>query len=317
MYHGQSNYSDYINGNYSGVPISEVEQTLRAAAYTFTALTGLIGNTIVLIIFYQSPSLRVPVNYHLINIAIVDIITCLSRQIFNIIGVVTNGWPYGKDWCDINGFMQTLCYLLTVMSLLAIAVSRYMVIVHRRSVSHKQVCITIIIIWIYSLVHSLLPIIKWNRYFYHKKEFACVPDYKYELTYPLFCVIADFLIPQIIINYCYLKIYLIARNNSLKVFNKSARLDKIRYNVKLTRNMFYVFLAFLICYIPYSISMLFISPFGIEFPAWYIWFCGWLVNLNSSINPILYYFIFRRFRQLYIAMLCKCNCKIAPEVSLR
>lgn len=307
----------YITGNYSGITLSNVDQGVRASAYVFTSVTGILGNTFVLIIFFRTPALRVPVNFYLINIAIIDITTCVFRQTINIIGILTRGWPYGKDWCDFNGFIQTLFYLLTVMSLLAIAISRYMVIVYRRAVSRKQVFISIFIIWIYSLVHCFLPILKWNRYYYHKHEFACLPDYKYEISYPLYCVIVDFLIPMICINWCYTKIYLTARNHSLKVFTRSLRLDKVRYNVKLTRNMFYVFIAFVVCYLPYSISMLFILPIGISLPSWYIWLSGWLVNLNSSVNPILYYFTFRRFRKLYHSMLCECDWKILPEAKTR
>ena len=310
-------YSQYINGNYSGIHLSKFDQGVRASAYIFTSITGIIGNTLVLIIFYRTPALRVPVNYYLINIAVIDICTCVFRQSINVIGILTRGWPYGKGWCDLNGFIQTLFYLLTVMSLLAIAISRYMVIVYRRAVSKKQVGISIAIIWIYSLIHCFLPILKWNRYFYHKHEFACLPDYKYEISYPLYCVIADFLIPMICINWCYARIYLTTRNHSLKLFKRSIRLEKNRYNVKLTRNMFYVFIAFVVCYLPYSISMLFILPIGISLPSWYIWLSGWLVNLNSSVNPVLYYFIFRRFRKLYNSMLCQCNWKIVPEATIR
>ncbi|XP_072037289.1 allatostatin-A receptor-like [Amphiura filiformis] len=88
----------------------------------------------------------------------------------------------------------------------------------------------------------------------------------------------------------------------------SERTRQIRQRqIIITRNMFYVVLAFIVCLTPYAICLVFPDLNGQLYAAAF-------VSANSCINPFLYGFKHPHFGDVFKALL-KCQCGQVPERS--
>lgn len=68
---------------------------------------------------------------------------------------------------------------------------------------------------------------------------------------------------------------------------------------KSTLNAFYVFLLFLLCYLPHLISRVILAIFKVQSSTVTAYYAtGTLVIFNSSLNPVIYYWRYREIRSL-------------------
>ncbi|EDV22894.1 uncharacterized protein TRIADDRAFT_58576 [Trichoplax adhaerens] len=288
--------------------------TIRVAAYSVIGVISILGNLLVLIAFYREKSLRIPTNYLIINLAITDILNGIFKDTFIILGTLTNLHIRYKAFCDFDGFMQILLYLLTIYSLLATAIFRYLVIIHSygKKITVRVVKITVAIIWTYSLAISLSPVLGWNRYVYQRIESACLPDWLYPAgrSYVMYAFITDSIIPLSLLGICYLCIYIFIRRNAKRFMvnikkiqpdslNRSLLRKSIKKEIEITKKMFFVYLVFVICYFPYTIVVFILAPSGVAVPPVAFFIVGFLVNANSAVNPFVYAVIYKSIRKAY------------------
>ncbi|EDV22727.1 uncharacterized protein TRIADDRAFT_951, partial [Trichoplax adhaerens] len=284
-------------------------------AYVILLIATVVGNCMVIAAFFINRSLRTIFNSLLFNLALVDLFAGIFRIGFITLslGTIHNGsWPYGPTLCNINGLVHSVAFSANVHTLMTIAIFRYLVVVRYRKdwITRNTVIVVISLIWIYSLLLGFLPIIGWNRYHYQPYEYTCLPDWYRGKSYSIFLTIADFLIPMLVLCYCYLAIYNFIKKNSqrIRAFSingNEAALQQIIHREtkregKVSRGMFIIFLAFVICFAPYSICMFLLKPvFNIELNRGLVFFCGFMANVNSLLNPIIYAILYKRFRQAY------------------
>ena len=211
-----------VDDNATSFAIPQSSLILRATAYLILGIVTLIGNIIVLYVFHKHRKLlRIPSNIFIINLSISDILNGLGKDMFFAMAYYNNGWTFGEALCRFNGFMQTICYLVTVFTLLAIGICRYLVIVHSygKIITTKIVIIIIACIWVYSILDALMPIFGWNRYIYQPYEFACLPDYLSVsgASYIWFGLIFDTIIPLVILGLCYAVIFAVIIKNAYRM----------------------------------------------------------------------------------------------------
>ena len=300
-------------------PYTPEESLARTIAYICILIPALFLNTVVIICFYKDCELRCTFNLFILNMAITDLMTAIFRMGFNVFTIATiRGWiwPYSWGLCQLNGYLQGIVQTSNMLTLLLMAVFRYIAVVQskRHLVTNLSVLCAIGISWILSMIEPLLPIIGWNRYIYNALEIACFPDWLYEKGFPIFIMLLIFAIPLLVMAYCYSSIYWTIKKNSKRVrtmsgsgLSKAALLKIAHREAKVTRTMFIIFATFLICFGPYVVCI------TILFPLFSIWvgkdvafFCGWMANFNSVVNPIIYPFLNDRFKKSYHDLFCQC-----------
>ncbi|RDD42734.1 Melanopsin-B [Trichoplax sp. H2] len=297
-------------------PFISLQSHVPFIAYVILLIATVVGNCMVIAAFFINRSLRTIFNSLLFNLALVDLFAGIFRIGFITLslGTIHNGsWPYGPTLCNINGLVHSVAFSANVHTLMTIAIFRYLVVVRYRKdwITRNTVIVVISLIWIYSLLLGFLPIIGWNRYHYQPYEYTCLPDWYRGKSYSIFLTIADFLIPMLVLCYCYLAIYNFIKKNSQRIRafsingNEAALQQIIHRETKVTQAMFIIFITFVACVAPYAICIfIMLSIFHIWVGAHVAFFCGYMVNLNSAINPILYAIFYKHFRASFYRLCC-------------
>ena len=189
--------------------------------------------------------------------------------------------------------------LASFCSVLALTVDRFLAIhLHLRYqelVTHKRVVAMVISIWMFSVFLSL--------------SLLWLPHYLFLLVYSVFNV-ACILLTTIV--YC--KIFLILRRhkNQIQALQMHVVLEAPQNNnmanfasvQKSAFSAFYVYLVFLICYLPITVVSLFDIIHGPSLATFksYLFACT-LVFLNSSLNPVIYCWKMRHVRRAIMDIL--------------
>lgn len=112
--------------------------------------------------------------------------------------------------------------MTSIGTLTAIAIERYIIIsrsLHGQILTAKVSVIIIILIWSYSLIQALPPLIGWNRYIVEHPGIACsldwqTPDYHHS-TFIAYIFIIGYILPIFIMSYCYIRVIYILRKASI------------------------------------------------------------------------------------------------------
>ena len=255
----------------------------------FSAYTAIMLNILTIHAIRKTSSLPKPLKTLLLSLAVSDLGIGLLAQPLYIAWMVTHAN------FTFNAFyvIQLTFTVASFSTVVAISVDRFLAIhLHLRYqelVTHKRVVAVVISIWTLSLLFP--PLIS---YLNLKK-----PLYVVRVVIFGFC----FIITGII--YC--RMYFTARHhaNQIQVFQmqvaQNNQIESAAKKRKSAISMFYVYLVFLVCYLPdycVSVAWLIILP---STALWSLWvYSLTLVFLNSSLNPVIYGWKMRHVRHAMI-----------------
>ncbi|XP_054624719.1 melanopsin-A-like isoform X2 [Dunckerocampus dactyliophorus] len=128
-------------------------------------ITGILGNFLVIYAFCRSQSLRTPSNIFIINLAITDFFMCLTQTPTFFITSMHKRWVFGKKGCELYAFCGALFGICSMMTLMVIAVDRYVVITKPLAslgaMSRRKALSIMAATWLYSMGWSLPPFFGW------------------------------------------------------------------------------------------------------------------------------------------------------------
>lgn len=124
------------------------------ALYTTVACIGAIGNLFVIAAVVRNPQMRTPRNYFIINLAMSDLLMCVLTVPFTLYYVLNTFWGLGSTACRIVASAQGVNIFVSAMSITAIGLDRYWVILFPTKTQQQRlvvvVCFTFI--WILSFL---------------------------------------------------------------------------------------------------------------------------------------------------------------------
>ena len=142
-----------------------------AACCILIAVVAVVGSSLVCFAILANKNLRSnPTNLFLLSLAISDLLTAILTMPFEIEFLFLQGvWKHGKIMCVTFITAYLITVLTSIFTLLAISVDRFMSLKDplRRFRSAEfatqaRAVIIISIIWIYSIIWALLPIMGWR-----------------------------------------------------------------------------------------------------------------------------------------------------------
>ena len=264
----------------------------------FLTYTAFMLNIVTIYALHKTSTMPNTLKTLLLSLACSDVAVGLFSQplyTFFLINWLRLDNP-GCNIQQVRTISSTLFSGASFLGVVAVSVDRFLAVhLHLRYqelVTHRRVVIVVIVIWVYNAFLSLM--ILWG---------------------PLGTLdvvgMINFAFSFIITLVVYIRIYLTMRRHknhiqSMQIRNEaqSEEIKNFTVLIKSTVGIFYVYLVFLICYLPYLICKTVLQIYGpsIVLKKLYLYSLTF-VYLNSSLNPVIYCWKMKHIRHAIIDIL--------------
>ena len=187
---------------------------------------------------------------------------------------------------------STLFTTASFLGVVAVSVDRFLAVhLHLRYqelVTHRRVVVVVVSIWVYSAFVSLM--ILWETFNTRELINTILAALGFIITFVV-----------------YIRIYQTVRRHKNQIQSMQSE-EKKNFTVlmKSTVGIIYVYLVFLICYLPYLICMAVIGIYGSSIALKKLFLCSvTLMYLNSSLNPVIYCWKMKHIRHAIMEILRK------------
>ena len=266
----------------------------------FLTHTSIMLNVVTIYAIYKTSAIAKTLKTLLLSLACSDVAVGLFSEPLYIFSLI-NWLRLDNTGCNYQQVATILSYLFSTASFLgvvAVSVDRFLAVhLHLRYqelVTHKRVVVVVISKWLYSAFISFM-------------RFWGLPG-----TQQLINSVAltlSFIVTLVV----YIRIYFTVRRHKNQIHSMQvqevAHSDEIKNFIvllKSTVGIFYVYLVFLICYLPFFICKAVIRIYGSSTALKQFFFYSLtLIYLNSSLNPVIYCWKMRHVRQAIVNILRK------------
>ncbi|XP_067890853.1 C-X-C chemokine receptor type 2-like [Heterodontus francisci] len=307
-------YEDYPSIDYATIPCSLVINgnwinITIAVVYSLVCFLAVTGNMVVMVVILYNCRTISSIDIYLLHLAVADLLFAVTLPFWAVDAI--SGWVFGDAMCKIISILQEVNFYSGILLLACISIGRYLAIVYSTQ-THKQkrpflinlVCAGV---WVLAIILSLPVLYKAEYIPLYSSRIMCYEILEGEsaetwrITARLWWQFIGFLIPLLVMIFCYsVTIQKLCRT---KGFQKQ----------KAMKVIIVVVLAFLICWLPYNITV-FIDTLmrsklidetcdmrnHIDRALSATQILGFL---HSCINPILYAFIGVKFRRNLVNLL--------------
>ena len=243
----------------------------KTFAYCLLLVVSLAGNILIGIIVYKEKALRTPINILIVNMAISDLLFSIIH--FPALSVRLNTashWlpsgPLGLALCRLRYFAIDVSIVVSVQSLVLIAVDRFVAVVfplRPSQISSKQCRLFILVIWIVAMAVSCPNLTTW-KFVENPEGLVCQRKWNEKFResssfniYALVAIIVFMYVPLVLIAILYFSIAVRIKSQKIpgepSVNARKQRLKRERSVVKMSVAIVF---AFAVCWLPFSIVLL-------------------------------------------------------------
>ena len=297
----------------------EIPQALYVVDFSVNAVSSIaaiIGNALIIVALRKISLIQLHSVFKafLFNLALADLCVGLIVQPLYISAVLMAMYGYHEA----SRILGALFYLanwyfpnISVFFLTAIALDRLLALHFERRYRHlvtfRRVAIALVFLWVLKLAETLIIIFDY-------RIFNVQANVGLGICLPL-------------ITFCYLKIYFTLRRHDISVRNtfplqnlrgtcpteyasaRKSNFNLMRYK-RTVYNMLYVYAAFVLCFLPLFCVMIVSQTRGVDRATKLVQFSGvTLIYINSSLNPLLYFWKIREIRRVVRRTLSGVFCK--------
>ena len=270
---------------------------------SFLSYTAIMLNIVTIHAIRKASSLPDTLKTLLLNLAVTDVGVGLIVQSIYTSLLVKWSQQNGEDCNFRYAFViisSTFC-LASFLGVVAISVDRFLAIhLHLRYqelVTHKRVVAVVISIWLLSVIFPV--VVLWLLSDMYSLLTFCLGIFGLVLT-----------------TLVYIRIYLTTRRHKNQIqalqvqdLGENKEMAGFARLVKSAVGIFYVYLVFLICYLPFLICLVATEIYGPSIPL-KSWFFSSLtfIFLSSSLNPVIYCWKMRHIRHAIMNILRNMPC---------
>lgn len=187
--------------------------TLLVFGLIFTL--GVLGNSMVITVLARNKpgKPRSTTNIFILNLSIADLSYLLFCIPFQSTIYMMPTWVLGAFICKFIHYFFTVSMLVSIFTLSAMSVDRYIAIVHSRKSSSIRVArhalIGVLVIWVLSLAMAS-PIMYYQNIFHtldnHTFCWEVWPDQNQKKVYVVCTFVFGYVLPLLLITFCYAKV---------------------------------------------------------------------------------------------------------------
>lgn len=323
--------------------------TFLAVTMIIIAILAIVFNSIVVYAFIAYRKLRTSAtNYFVISLAISDLLTSGLVTTFKA-ETSLKKWTHGEFMCNVYTTMYLLAVPSTVINLCAFTVDRFLVLRmplrYNSFMPPKRAALIISCLWIYAITWACLPVMGWKLSPGQPSVqgdfclFSTVPTYNITVN------IVNFLLPMIFMAIFWSFIYSIVHQHRKRVLkierslslntndssnssnninangeghamthlapkNERRERKRIRRNVRGCRYLGFIVVLFYFCWLPYVTASM-IGNLWRWYKIPYVLYDSLLALgfMNSALNPFLYPFHDKHFKEAFRDMWNKLRSK--------
>ncbi|KAM3937951.1 melanopsin-B-like isoform 2-T2 [Leptodactylus fuscus] len=273
---------------------------------------GVVGNLLVLYAFYSNKKLRTPPNFFIMNLAVSDLLMSATQAPVCFLNSFNRQWILGGIACNVYAFCGALFGITSMMTLLAIAIDRYLVITRPlQSIqwsSKKRTMQVILLVWLYSLMWSMAPLLGWSSYVPEGLMISCTWDYvtstSANKSYTMMLCCFVFFIPLIVIFHCYLLMFLAIRSTSRNVQKlascgrQTVLSSSMKNEWKMAKIAFVIIIVYVLSWSPYAcVTLIAWAGYGKSLTPYTKTVPAVIAKASAIYNPIIYGIIHPKYRE--------------------
>nr|APC23841.1 octopamine receptor 2 [Platynereis dumerilii] len=329
-------------------PVPSWVTALKAVPMTFIMVAAVFGNLLVIISVFRFERLRIIANSFIVSLAFADLVVAVLVMPFNAIQELAGQWMFGRIMCDIFNANDVLFSTASLVHLCCISMDRYIAIMdpyhYESRITKKAVALMLTLTWTVSSLISHIPIhLGWYTTKEQKEQLESNTHQCTFIVNKVYAMISSsisFWIPTFIMVFVYAKIYREARKQEKQIMkltkipnpsseqlnnnkrNGGANLSnsriqqdrkKLKREHKAAKTLGIIMGGFLCCWLPFFTWYVSSMMIGFETPDVVISTLFWVGYFNSALNPIIYAFFNRDFRNAFRRLL---RCHRMPKCSL-
>ena len=285
--------------------------------YCLIFVLTLIGNIFIGIIVYRTRSMRKPINFFIVNMAMSDLlfpILCFPYIVTEInFGYWFIGGPVGQALCKLHEFLADVSPFVSIQSLVLIAVDRFGAVVFPlRSplISSKHCRFFILATWIiavaakipdamtYELVEyqeGLVCVHKWNEVFGESLSYR---------NYIVSMLVVFGYVPLVLIAILYMTVVIKLKSQNIPgEGSANGREQQSRRQKNVPKMSIAILVTFIVCWLPTTIwwFLVLYAPDSTMTASCCFQYFGViafrLAHFNSAINPCISFIFSRNYRQ--------------------
>ncbi|GAB0098112.1 neuropeptide F receptor [Sergentomyia squamirostris] len=308
-----------VNATQTDIINNELVQATFCLLYTIIFILGVVGNLLVCYVVFMNKAMQTVTNFFITNLALSDILLCILAVPFTPLYTFLRRWVFGVALCHLVPFAQGCSVYISTLTLTAVAIDRFFVIMYPFQPRMKlSVCIWIIVtIWMFAILGTL-PYGLFMKIIIGKDDRNvdvpfCEEDWpseQWRKVYGALTSLLQFAIPLVIITFCYVcvSIKLNDRAKSKPGSKTSKREEADRDRKRRTNRMLIAMVAvFAISWLPLNLVNI-AHDFYSEEEEWpfstLLFFISHCIAMSSTCyNPFLYAWLNENFRKEFKQLL--------------
>ena len=313
-----ANRTATMNGTQTSSCFNHEAKRIGISFYYFLSFVlALIGNVIIGIIVYRARSMRKPINFFIVNMAMSDLLFPIVGFPYLVIEINFGNWslrgPVGQALCKLHIFLVFVSALVSTQSLVLIAVDRFGAVVFPlRSplISSKRCRFFILTTWIIAVAANI-PNAMTYELVEHKEGMVCVHKWNEvfgeSLSYRNYIVsmlVVFWYVAMVLIAILYMTVVIKLKSQNIPgEGSANGREQQLRRQKNVLKMSIAIVVTFIVCSLPATIWWFLIlyppdstvtASCGFQYFK-VIAFC--VAHSNSAINPYISFIFSGNYRQ--------------------
>ena len=307
------NLNTTMNGTQSSSCSNPTSEKIgKTFAYCLLSVVALAGNSFIGIIVYKTKTMRKPINYLIVNMAMSDLLFPIFLYPEVITYIYVDSWlisgPLGQALCKLCPFLTGASNAVSIQSLVLIAVDRLGAVVFplRSPIISSKMCPSFILAtWIVAMAFNS-PYLFTNKLVEYPGRLACEQEWNEVSSFQnhiIARIVILFYIPLMLIAVLYIIIVIKLKSQKTpgeQSVNAGQQRAKRERNV--LRLAIAIVLGFAVCWLPLTIIYM-VVVFASDNMTWscgfyyFIFVIFFIANANCAINPCICLIFSGNFRQ--------------------
>ena len=289
-------------------------------AYCLIFIVSLTGNTIIGIIVYKTKTMRKPINFFIVNMAISDLLVPIIWIPRGMQKLYIDSWliggPFGQATCKLVSFFKDVSVLVSIQSLVLIAVDRFGAVVFplRSPLIRSKVCpFFILATWIVAIAVNS-PKLSVYKLVEYPEKLVCKRRWNEVFggsssreNYLLSFIVVFIFIPLVSVAILYIIIYLKLKSQKIPGEQlPSVGQQRHQRELNVLKMAIAIVLGFAICWLPLAIwiiLVMFTNTIISPKCAIFHYIVNFMALVNCAINPCICFIFCRNYRKELKALL--------------